>query len=81
MQGLENHDRQQEGYGPLQTSWAGTFIYLFFPVLDKFFLRLCHMPGTVLGAAHPGMNTTALIPALMGLTVYEERLRLNKLNC
>lgn len=60
MQGPENHARQQEGCGPLQTSWAGTFIYLFFSVLDKFFLSLCHVPGTVLGAAHPGMNTTAL---------------------
>ena len=51
-------------------------LHLFFPVLDKFFLSLCHMPDTVLGA-HPGINTMALIPALMGLTVYQERLRLN----
>lgn len=54
-------------------------LHLFFPVLDKFFLSLRHMPDAELGA-HPGMNTMALLPALMGLTVYQERLRLNKLN-
>lgn len=78
LQALDNRGCQPWAAGRLLSSphLMDRDLHLFFPVLDKFFLSLCHMPDTVLGA-HPEINTMALIPALMGLTVYQERLRLN----
>lgn len=48
LRGLKSLAGSRKTHGPPSTSWARTFIYLFFAMLDKFFLSLYYMPGTVL---------------------------------